>query len=151
MATRRKSKSDLSPVQQPLASQDFCADTTQNQNAPPVIEITTGWPGIAEAAWPNFMQVANGATAEAIAMKAHSGRDIEQIVARHGLRWSLPPQLFDAVVTLVATCCERIRESPGAIEDFLQRFGPRGRPAVYYEVFHCGRVGICGRRRSKSS
>jgi hypothetical protein len=140
--TERRFKPRISDVQQPLDSQNLCADTTQNQGAPPVIDSTADWPRTAEAALPSFMQVANAAAVEATTMGTSSERDIELIVARQSLRWRLPPQLFRTAIAVVTRYCQSVHDQEPAIKAFLSQTGPASHPNTVYGVFHHGQPHI---------
>jgi hypothetical protein len=86
MATDRKSKSNLAKVQPTPDPHDLRSQTNGDHDEQAVAPCPTGWPKTAEAAFPNFMQVVNAATVEAITMRTCSERDIQAIVARQSLR-----------------------------------------------------------------
>jgi hypothetical protein len=138
MATRRKFTSDVRDGQQPLDRQNLRSQADRNHGVPTVKPLPAGWSGTAEAALPSFIQVLNGALAEAIAVGTRSEQDIEHIVARQSLRWRLPPQLFRTAIVVVAYYCESVRDQEPAIKASLDQVSPVAHPNAIFEVFHHG-------------
>lgn len=137
MATR-KSKPEVSDVQQPLDPQDLRSQTDRHHRGRTEVSRPTSWPRTAEAAFPNYLQVLNAATTAAIGIGTPSPHDIELIVAQQNARWPIPPQLFHAAVRAVADYCQSVHDETPAIKVFLSQPTPGGHPNTIYEVFHHG-------------
>jgi len=129
----------LNEIQQGLAEQDLRTDS--HQNVPPDGQaITTASSRIAESLIPRLTQVVSGALAEAVSTGARTGHRIRQIVVRHGLRWSLPPELVPQIQMFVLKYLDLVAQRRSEIEQFLKRFGPGVRPSICYQVYHHGRT-----------
>jgi hypothetical protein len=142
MATRRKFTSDVHNGQQPLDPQNLRSLADRRQDGPAVSELTSSWPGTAEAALPSFMQVLSGALAETIAVGTRSEQDIERIVARQSLRWRLLPQLFPTAITDVTNYLESVQGQEPATEAFPRQQSPDNPLNVAYVALHNGQPHI---------
>jgi len=117
------------------------SSNSNNKIGPPDGQITiSNWCRIADALIPNLTQVFNGALDEAVSTGARTADQIKKIVAGHGLRWALPPELFPGIQIFVADFCNLPAQLQRKIQEFLRRFAAGEHPGICYEVYHHGRT-----------
>jgi hypothetical protein len=129
----------IEKIQRPLDQPNPRAENHQNVPADGQA-ITVASSTIAEALIPRVTQVVSGALAEAARTGVRAGDQIMEIVARHGLRWALPPEFFPKIQMFVTSYCDLVAQQKSKIEEFLRRFAPAERPSICYEVYQHGRT-----------